>query len=157
MASMHKVRRKDGTAGYQVRWREGDRNRSKNHDRRGDALDHIGRLRERERLGAHNESPACAGCHKITDPIGLALENYDAVGTYRTHENGAMIDPSGKFVRELGQDVYGFNAAIGLRIDPQDNVWTVDAGANQVVKFDTEGKVALVLGRKPETMAVRPP
>lgn len=51
----------------------------------------------RERLSAHNESPACAGCHRITDPIGLALENYDAVGTYRTHENGALIDPSGKF------------------------------------------------------------
>ena len=60
-------------------------------------------------------------------------------------------------MRELGQDVYGFNAAIGLRVDPQDNVWTIDAGANQVVKFDTEGRVALVLGRKPETMPVRPP
>ena len=59
-------------------------------------------------------------------------------------------------MRELGQDVYGFNAAIGLRVDPQDNVWTIDAAANQVVKFDTEGRVALVLGRKPETIAVRP-
>ena len=58
----------------------------------------------------------------------------------------------GKFVRELGQDVYGFNAAIGLRVDPQDNVWTIDDGANQVVKFDPDGRVALVLGRKPETM-----
>jgi hypothetical protein len=51
----------------------------------------------RERLSAHNESPACAGCHKITDPIGLALENYTPVGSYRTHENGAVIDPSGEF------------------------------------------------------------
>lgn len=51
----------------------------------------------RERLSAHNESPACEGCHKITDPIGLALENYTAVGAYRTHENGAPIDPSGRF------------------------------------------------------------
>jgi Protein of unknown function (DUF1592)/Protein of unknown function (DUF1588)/Protein of unknown function (DUF1595)/Protein of unknown function (DUF1585) len=51
----------------------------------------------RERLSAHNESPACAGCHKITDPIGLALENYTAVGAFRTHENGAPIDPSGEF------------------------------------------------------------
>jgi hypothetical protein len=59
-------------------------------------------------------------------------------------------------VRELGQDVYGFNAAYGLRVDPQDNVWTIDIGANQVVKFDTEGRVALVLGRKPETIGVRP-
>ena len=51
----------------------------------------------RERLSAHNASPACAGCHRITDPIGLALENYDAVGKYRTKENGATIDASGKF------------------------------------------------------------
>jgi DNA-binding beta-propeller fold protein YncE len=67
-----------------------------------------------------------------------------------------QFDPNGKFVRELGQDVYGFNAAIGLRIDPQDNVWTIDEGANQVVKFDPEGRIALVLGRKPEAINVRP-
>lgn len=85
---------------------------------------------------------------------------FATLGDNRTfYRNGSRLfqfDASGKFVRELGQDVYGFNAAIGLRIDPQDNVWTVDAGANQVVKFDTEGRVALVLGRKPETMPVRP-
>ena len=51
----------------------------------------------RERLVAHNESPACAGCHKITDPIGLALENYTPVGAYRETENGARIDASGEF------------------------------------------------------------
>ena len=86
---------------------------------------------------------------------------YATLGDNRTFfRNGSRLfqfDPNGKFVRELGQDVYGFNAAIGLRVDPQDNVWTIDAGANQVVKFDTEGRVALVLGRKPETMPVRPP
>lgn len=49
----------------------------------------------RERLIAHNNEPACAGCHKITDPIGLTLENFDGLGTYRTMENGALIDASG--------------------------------------------------------------
>jgi hypothetical protein len=67
-----------------------------------------------------------------------------------------QFDANGKFVRELGQDVYGFNAAFGLRVDPQDNVWTIDAAAHQVVKFDTEGRIQLVLGRKPEAIAVRP-
>jgi DNA-binding beta-propeller fold protein YncE len=67
-----------------------------------------------------------------------------------------QFDRSGKFERELGQDVYGFNAAIGLRVDAQDNVWTVDEVASQIVKFDTEGRVALVLGRKPEAISVRP-
>jgi sugar lactone lactonase YvrE len=85
---------------------------------------------------------------------------YATLGDNRTfYRNGSKLfqfDQSGKFVRELGQDVYGFNAAFGLRVDPQDNVWTVDQGANQVVKFDSEGRVALVLGRKPEAIAVRP-
>lgn len=51
----------------------------------------------RLRLTAHQESPACAGCHRITDPMGLSLENFDPVGKYRTHENGVPIDASGKF------------------------------------------------------------
>lgn len=51
----------------------------------------------RQRLTVHMESPACKGCHALTDPIGLGLENYDATGDYRTHENGAAIDASGTF------------------------------------------------------------
>ena len=85
---------------------------------------------------------------------------YATLGDNRTFYRGGsrlfQFDAGGKYLREFGQDVYGFNAAIGLRIDPQDNVWTIDEGANQVVKFDTEGRVALVLGRKPETIGVRP-
>jgi hypothetical protein len=85
---------------------------------------------------------------------------YATLGDNRTFLRGGsrllQFDQNGKFVRELGQDVYGFNAAIGLRIDPQDNVWTIDAAANQVVKFDPEGRIALVLGRKPEAIGVRP-
>jgi hypothetical protein len=75
---------------------------------------------------------------------------------YRGGSRLFQFDSNGIFVRELGQDVYGFNAAIGLRIDPQDNIWTIDEGANQVVKFDSDGRIQLVLGRKPETMSVRP-
>ena len=85
---------------------------------------------------------------------------YATLGDNRTfYRNGSKLfqfDQTGKFVRELGQDVYGFNAACGLRVDPQDNVWTIDQGASQVVKFDRDGKVALVLGRKPEAIGVRP-
>src|SRR5215213_6815354 len=85
---------------------------------------------------------------------------YATLGDNRTFLRGGsklfQFDQSGKFVRELGQDVYGFNAAIGLRVDPQDNVWTIDAAASQVVKFDPDGRVALVLGRKPEAIGVRP-
>jgi hypothetical protein len=49
----------------------------------------------RERLAAHRANPVCAGCHKITDPIGLALENFDGAGQYRATEKGAAIDTSG--------------------------------------------------------------
>src|SRR5947208_4944874 len=85
---------------------------------------------------------------------------YATLGDNRTFARGGsrlfQFDRTGKFERELGQDVYGFNAAIGLRVDPQDNIWTIDAAASQVVKFDAEGRVALVLGRKPEAINVRP-
>jgi hypothetical protein len=43
----------------------------------------------------HRASPACAGCHKLMDPIGLALENFDAVGAWRTHDAGSVIDATG--------------------------------------------------------------
>jgi hypothetical protein len=85
---------------------------------------------------------------------------YATLGDNRTFAHGGsrlfVFDATGKYLREWGQDVYGFNAAIGLRVDPQDNVWTIDVAANQVVKFDPEGRIALVLGRKPEAIAVRP-
>jgi hypothetical protein len=48
----------------------------------------------RERLEQHRSNPACASCHKLMDPLGLALENFDAVGGWRTKENGRLIDAS---------------------------------------------------------------
>jgi hypothetical protein len=50
----------------------------------------------RERLEAHRQNPTCNNCHKILDPIGLGLENFDGIGKYRTkYENGDTIDASG--------------------------------------------------------------
>ncbi len=53
----------------------------------------------RARLTAHASNPVCAGCHKIIDPMGLALENFDGGGAYRVHENGAALDTSGELDR----------------------------------------------------------
>lgn len=50
----------------------------------------------RDRLTTHLEDPNCSVCHLLTDPIGLGLENYDAVGRWRDSEGGATIDPSGE-------------------------------------------------------------
>jgi len=49
----------------------------------------------RQRMEQHRANPACAGCHKVMDPLGLALENFDAVGAWRTRESGVPIDASG--------------------------------------------------------------
>lgn len=51
----------------------------------------------RERLVVHMKVPTCAGCHAVMDPVGLSLENYDGVGTYRGTENNSLIDASGTF------------------------------------------------------------
>jgi len=82
------------------------------------------------------------------------------LGDERTfYHNGSRLfqfDQNGKFVKEIGQGVYAVNFAQQVRVDPQDNVWIVDSGSNQVVKFDGDGRFQLVLGRKPENIGVRP-
>lgn len=52
-------------------------------------------LTVRDRLAQHRENPVCYSCHKLTDPVGFALENYDAVGRWRTLDGEAPIDASG--------------------------------------------------------------
>ena len=82
------------------------------------------------------------------------------LGDERTFYHGGSrlfeFDQNGKFVKEIGQGVYAVNFAQQVRVDPQDNIWIVDSGSNQVVKFDAEGRFQLVLGRKPENIGVRP-
>jgi hypothetical protein len=51
----------------------------------------------RARLDQHRANPPCAGCHKVMDPLGLALENFNAVGAWRTEEAGARIDATARF------------------------------------------------------------
>lgn len=52
-------------------------------------------LTVRERMESHRANGVCAACHKIMDPIGLSLENFDAVGAWRRTDGGISIDPSG--------------------------------------------------------------
>ena len=62
----------------------------------------------RDRLNAHATESMCTGCHKIIDPMGLALENFDGAGAFRTNENGAPLDTSGAL------DGVSFNGAAEL-------------------------------------------
>ena len=66
----------------------------------------------RERLTAHRSNPVCAGCHRITDPMGLALENFDGGGQFRTTERGAEIDASGSLDGKDFKDVAGLEQAL---------------------------------------------
>ena len=52
-------------------------------------------LSVRERMEEHRKNPQCSSCHKVIDPLGLALENYDVTGVWRIKDNGAAIDPVG--------------------------------------------------------------
>ncbi len=64
----------------------------------------------RARMEAHRASPACASCHRIMDPLGFALENFDAVGSWREREGGVPIDASGQLV-----DGTAVNGVVALR------------------------------------------
>lgn len=66
----------------------------------------------RDRVGEHLANPVCAGCHKITDPIGLALENFDGSGQYRATEKGAAIDASGTLDGVDFKDIQGLGRAL---------------------------------------------
>jgi hypothetical protein len=63
-----------------------------------------------------------------------------------------QFDRNGKFTREIGQGMYGFLFAAQVRVDPQDNLWVVDEYSSMVMKLDPQGRVALLLGRKPESI-----
>ena len=80
------------------------------------------------------------------------------LGTSRAVSHGGsrlfQFDKTGKFVREIGQGAYGLMQAQQVRVDPQENVWIVDQASTQVIKFDPNGRVAMILSRKPEALRV---
>ena len=83
---------------------------------------------------------------------------YATMGGSRTFTHGGSrlleFDQTGKYVREIGQGIYGFLFAQVVRIDPEDNIWVVDRGSSLVIKFTPDGRVAMVMGRKPEAINV---
>src|SRR5258705_10125159 len=82
------------------------------------------------------------------------------IGTMPPFAHGSsrmfQFDRTGKYVREIGKDTYGFMAAAQVRVDPSDNIWAVDEMSNMVLKFDPEGRVAMLLGRKAESETIPP-
>jgi NHL repeat-containing protein len=62
------------------------------------------------------------------------------------------FDQNGTFARELGQGSYGFSFAHAVRVDKDDNIWAVDEGTNVITKFSPEGKILMVLGKRPDPL-----
>ena len=60
------------------------------------------------------------------------------------------FDRNGKFIREIGKNLYAWSFAHTVRVDQQDNIWATDKGSDMVVKFNPEGRVVMVFGRKQE-------
>src|ERR1700759_1247318 len=58
--------------------------------------------------------------------------------------------PNGRFVREIGKNLYAWSFAHMVRVDKDDNLWAVDKGSDMIIKFNPQGRVVMVFGRKPE-------
>ena len=82
--------------------------------------------------------------------IGIATNSkgHIFVNTCAQQTRNFEFDQNGNFVREIGKDLYGFVFCHGIRVDAQDNIWVIDEGANSIIKFNPEGRVTMVLGRR---------
>jgi hypothetical protein len=84
--------------------------------------DFTGNVKEptmRERMEQHRANPVCASCHRIFEPLGFSMENFDAVGVWRTDESGVPIDPRGQFVDGTVIDGPASLRGLLLRYSPQ--------------------------------------
>jgi len=99
----------------------------------------------------------------IGETVGVALNSQKHLFVYTRTGNlgparGATaaklfeFDQAGKFVKEWGAQAYDFSFAHSVRVDKDDNVWVTDEGSNMVMKFNKQGIVTMVLGRKDEAI-----
>jgi len=88
----------------------------------------------------------------LGESVALATNSKGNIFVYHRSAPTSKLwefDQNGNFIKEIGKGYYGFEFAHSVRVDPQDNIWTVDEGTNMVTKFSPEGKVLMVLGRRP--------
>ena len=95
-------------------------------------------LSVRERLEQHRSNPACSSCHRMMDPIGLALENFDVTGAWRIKDSGVPIDASG--------ELYDGTPLAG----PADLRVALGARSETFITTFTENLLAYALGRRVE-------
>ena len=87
--------------------------------------------------------------------IGVATNSRGHVFVYTRSQDTRLFefDEDGDYIREIGAGLYGFEFAHKVRVDKDDNIWAVDEGSNQVIKFNPEGRVTMVLGYRPPAVA----
>lgn len=85
------------------------------------------------------------------EALGVATNSKGHIFAYTRSGDTRMFefDENGNYVREIGVGLYGFEFAHKVRVDKDDNIWAVDEGSNQVIKFNPEGRVEMVLGYRP--------
>jgi len=90
----------------------------------------------------------------LGEGIGVATNSKGHVFVYTRSGDTRLFefDQNGTFVREIGQGLYGFLFAHAVRVDKDDNIWAVDEGSNMVIKFNPQGRVTMVIGRRPEAV-----
>jgi hypothetical protein len=88
----------------------------------------------------------------LGEGIGVATNSKGHVFVYTRSGDTRLFefDQAGAFVREIGAGLYGFTFAHAVRVDKDDNIWTVDEGSNMVIKFNPAGRVTMVIGRRPD-------
>src|SRR5579864_3183478 len=87
----------------------------------------------------------------LGESVAVATNSKGHTFVYHRSEHTRLFefDQTGKFIKEIGIGYYGFEFAHSVRVDKDDNIWTVDEGTNMVTKFSPDGKVLMVLGRRP--------
>ncbi len=60
------------------------------------------------------------------------------------------FDEKGKYIREIGRNLYAWSFAHAIRVDKQDNLWAIDKGSDMIIRFNPQGRVSMVFGRKKE-------
>src|ERR1035437_7489969 len=94
----------------------------------------------------------------LGEGIGVATNSKGHIFVYTRSQATRLFefDAKGNYLREIGEGLYGFAFAHAVRVDAQDNIWAVDEGTNMVIKFNPEGRVVMVLGRRPEPAEAAP-
>ena len=77
-------------------------------------------------------------------------EQRGRAGLRRDRVAAARVRQDGKFIREIGKGLYAWSYAHAVRVDKDDNIWAIDKGSDMIVKFNPEGRVTMVFGRKKE-------